>query len=96
MMFKLFLWSALVFFEHGSEMQLVTALVVNVIQLIFQTHFHPFGGQEARLLNILQFATLALTCLINLGGLALNYLKVSSEAYPDHKDSYDVQTAAIQ
>ena len=76
MVFKLMLWSALVFFEHGSEMQLATALVVNAIQLVAHVHFRPFGGKEAWLMNLLQLCALVLTSMINFGGLALNYLKV--------------------
>ena len=41
LVFKLLLWSALVFFDHGSEMQLATALVVNVLQLCFHVRLYP-------------------------------------------------------
>ena len=61
MFFKLALWSALVFFEHGSEMQLATALVVNVLQLCVHIEFKPMGGEEAWLLNVMQACTLILT-----------------------------------
>ena len=61
MIFKLALWSALVFFEHGSEMQLATALVVNVLQLCVHIEFKPMGGEEAWLLNVMQACTLVLT-----------------------------------
>ena len=59
--FKLGLWSALVFFEHGSEMQLATALVVNVLQLCVHIEIKPMGGVDAKLLNIMQACTLVLT-----------------------------------
>ena len=61
MVFKLALWSALVFFKHGSEMQLATALVVNVLQLCAHVFFLPMGGDDAMLLNLLQTGTLVLT-----------------------------------
>ena len=60
-MFKLGLWSALVFFEHGSEMQLAAALVINVLQLCVHLKIEPMGGEEAVLLNLMQAATLVLT-----------------------------------
>ena len=61
MSFELALWSALVFFEHGSEMQLATALVVNVLQLCIHLVLLPMGGENAWLLNLMQAATLVLT-----------------------------------
>ena len=59
--FKLGLWSALVFFEHGSEMQLATALVINVLQLCVHIEIKPMGGEDAQLLNVMQACTLVLT-----------------------------------
>ena len=61
MIFKLGLWSALVFFEHGSEMQLATALVVNVLQLCVHIEIKPMGGEDSKLLNLMQTCTLVLT-----------------------------------
>ena len=61
MLFKLGLWSALVFFEHGTEMQLACALIVNVLQLCVHQTLRPMGGEEAALLNNLQTGTLVLT-----------------------------------
>ena len=61
MVFKLTLWSALVFFDHGSEMQLATALVVNVLQLCIHIELKPMGGEDAKLLNNMQTCTLVLT-----------------------------------
>ena len=58
---ELGLWSALVFFDHGSEMQLATALVINVLQLSVHLAVLPMGGADAVLLNIMQAATLVLT-----------------------------------
>ena len=96
MIFKMMLWSTLVFFEHGSELQLAAALVVNSIQMSAHIHFKPFGGDEAALMNFLQFCTLALTFMINFGGLALNYLNLGSLAFPDKRPLYDAQMHAIQ
>ena len=67
--FKLGLWSALVFFEHGSEAQLATALVINVIWLCVHIYAQPFGGEDSSLLNALQSGTLIITVYINFGGL---------------------------
>jgi len=61
MVFKLALWSTLVFFEHGSELQLATALVVNVLQLCVHIYILPMGGEDAKLLNTMQTCTLVLT-----------------------------------
>ena len=61
MVSKLALWSTLVFFEPQSEMQLATALVVNVLQLCAHIEFKPMGGVEAKLLNVMQACTLVLT-----------------------------------
>ena len=76
-MFKLGLWSALVFFDHGSEMQLATALVVNVLQLCVHVYVLPMGGASAALLNFMQSCTLVLTTYINFGALTMNYLELS-------------------
>jgi hypothetical protein len=67
MCFKLALWSALVFFEHGSEMQLATALVINVMQLCAHMKIEPMGGDEAALLNLMQSASLVLTTCVKTG-----------------------------
>ena len=61
MIFKLALWSTLVFFEHGTEMQLAAALVVNVLQLCVHLVVLPMGGEDAQLLNVMQACTLVLT-----------------------------------
>ena len=61
MVFKLALWSALVFFNHGSEMQLAAALIVNVLQLCVHIYVLPMGGKDATLLNTMQSCTLVLT-----------------------------------
>ena len=61
MVFKLALWSTLVFFEHGTEMQLAAALVVNVLQLCVHIEIKPMGGEDAKLLNLMQSCTLVLT-----------------------------------
>ena len=96
MLFKVLLWSTLVFFEHGSEMQLACALMINVVQLVAHTHFHPFGGQNAQLLNVMQFGTLFLTTFINFGGLAMNYLKLAQAYYPEQADAYDIQLNVLK
>ena len=61
MVFKLALWSTLVFFEHGTEMQLAAGLVVNVLQLCVHLEIKPMGGVDAPLLNVMQACTLVLT-----------------------------------
>ena len=98
-MFKLGLWSALVFFEHGSEMQLAAALVINVLQLCVHIEIKPMGGEDAALLNLMQTCTLVLTTYINFGALSMNYLKVSQTLAhfvdPDSIDEYDASIAAI-
>ena len=98
-MFKLGLWSALVFFEHGSEMQLATALVINVLQLCVHIEIKPMGGDDAALLNLMQTCTLVLTTYINFGALAMNYLEVSQTLAhyvdPGSVDEYDASIAAI-
>ena len=49
------------FFEHGSEMQLATAQVINVLQLCVHIEIKPMGGEDAQLLNVMQACTLVLT-----------------------------------
>ena len=97
--FKLGLWSALVFFEHGSEMQLAAALVINVLQLCVHIEIKPMGGEDAALLNLMQTCTLVLTTYINFGALSMNYLKVSQTLAhfvdPGNVDEYDASIAAI-
>ena len=61
MAFKMGLWSALVFFKPRAPMQLATALVINVMQLCVHQTLHPFGGEDAGLLNALQTCSLVLT-----------------------------------
>ena len=61
MVSKLALWATLVFFEYKSEMQLATALVVNVLQLCVHLIVLPMGGNDAYLLNAMQACTLVLT-----------------------------------
>merc|ERR1719498_1905790 len=51
LLFKLALWATLVFFDHGSEMQLACALVVNILQLCIHVYVLPFGTDDAALLN---------------------------------------------
>ena len=58
------MWSALVFFEHGSEMQLATALIINVMQLCIHLSVRPMGGVDGALLNVMQAATLVLTAQV--------------------------------
>ena len=72
MVFKLALWSTLVFFEHGAVLQLATALVVNVMQLCIHLIVLPMGGKDRVLLNSMQGAALVLTTYINFGALAMN------------------------
>ena len=77
--FKLFLWAALVFFGYGSNQQLTTAMIVNVLQLGVCIHLKPMGGESAPLLNALEIATLVLTTYINFGALNINAALVSKE-----------------
>jgi len=97
--FKLGLWSALVFFEHGSEMQLAAALVINVLQLCIHIEIKPMGGADAALLNLMQTCTLVLTTYINFGALSMNYLEVSKTLAhyvdPSSVDEYGASIAAI-
>ena len=97
--FKLGLWSALVFFDHGSEMQLATALVINVLQLCVHIEIKPMGGKDAALLNLMQTCTLVLTTYINFGALSMNYLKVSQTLAhfvdPASVDEYSASIATI-
>ena len=99
MAFKLALWSTLVFFEHGSEMQLATALVVNILQLCVHIEIKPMGGEDATLLNIMQTCTLVLTTYINFGALSMNYLVVSKSLAefvdPDRIAGFDARISAI-
>ena len=92
-MFKLALWSALVFFVHGSEMQVATALVINVLQLCVHVYLLPMGGVDAALLNGMQTCTLVLTTYINFGALTMNYLELSMTLArfldPTNVDKYD-------
>ena len=62
--FKLVIWFTLVFFEHGSEMQLATALVVNVLNLCVHLAIKPMGGVDGNLLNALQAGTLVTTTYV--------------------------------
>ena len=98
-MFKLALWSALVFFVHGSEMQVATALVINVLQLCVHVYLLPMGGVDAALLNCMQTCTLVLTTYLNFGALSLNYLEVSRTLAqfvdPGSVSDYDAPAAAI-
>ena len=81
MMFKLALWFTLVFFEYGTEMQLGTALVVNILHLCIHLTVRPMGGKDASLLNHMQSATLAITAYITFGGFAMGYVETSKELF---------------
>ena len=97
--FKLGLWSALVFFDHGSEMQLATALVTNVLQLCIHVYVLPMGGEDGPLLNLMQTCTLVLTTYINFGALTMNSLVLSQTlariVEPASVDEYDAPIIAI-
>ena len=98
-MFKLGLWSALVFFEHGSDLQLAVALVINVLQLCAHVDIKPMGGKDAALLNLMQTCTLVLTTYINFGAIMMNSLALSQTLahFVDRGsvDEYDAPIAAI-
>ena len=95
--FNLGLWSTLVFFKYGSEVQLAAALVINVMQLCVHVNVLPYcdknGPGEAALLNVMQTLTLVLTTYINFGALTINYLEVSKTLAlfvdPDSVGNYD-------
>ena len=72
--FKLALWSALVFFDHGSELQLACAMIINVLQLVIHVRIRPFGGDESKLLNLMQTATLVLTTRVHFEFIFLIHL----------------------
>eukprot|EP00947_MAST-08B_sp_MAST-8B-sp1_P004197 g4197.t1 len=76
MLFKLALWATLVFFEHGSQFQLIMSAVICSIQLGFHAHFEPF---EHGFKNVLQYLSFILVSFAAFSGLALNYVKVSLE-----------------
>ena len=64
MIFKLALYATLVAFDYQSEMQLATALVVNVMQLCVHIFVLPMSGddlEDSKLQNVLQACTLVLT-----------------------------------
>merc|ERR1711871_78016 len=71
MLFKLALWSSLVFFPQKSETQMATALVVNVINFGILCYLQPY---KKHYINSLQIGVLVVTCGINFTGLVLNYL----------------------
>jgi len=92
-----------VFFEFGSEMQMATALVVNVLQLCVQIYVQPFGDKEApgeaALLNMMQTLTLVLTSFITIGASTLNALEVSKAlaryADPDSVGLYELPSVFV-
>ena len=77
MTFKLLLASTLSFFDHGSEMQLAVALVVNVTHMMIHIYVLPFA---LKISNQLETAALFLKCALNMCGLAMNYLSVAKKA----------------
>ena len=74
MMFKVFLWAILVFFDHGSQFQQVTATLICVIQLSAHARFQPYRDPFK---NWLQYAGLSLVAITSFGGLVINYLEVT-------------------
>ena len=81
MLFKIMLWSALVFAEYGSQMQLATALVINVLQLLVMVHLKPFGGELGDDMNFLNGLALMFTALMNFVGFAMSHLELASKYY---------------
>eukprot|EP00947_MAST-08B_sp_MAST-8B-sp1_P003342 g3342.t1 len=76
MLFKLSLWATLVYFEHGSQFQLATSVIVCCIQLAFHARLEPFND---RFKNAVQYVSLILVAFTSFSGLILNYLVVSAE-----------------
>ena len=74
MCFKFGLWSTLVFFDYGTELQLGVALLINILQLCVHVYCQPFGGDGAAWLNGLQTGTLVLTSYINFGSIFIKHL----------------------
>ena len=97
MSFKILLWSTLVFFEHGSELQLSMALIVNILQLCVHVYLLPFGGDDAVLLNLLQAGVLVLTTYLNFGGLLINHLQLAVLYEQEHsKELTNVRIEGFQ
>merc|ERR1712216_756670 len=99
MLFKLALWSALVFFDSGSEMQLATALITNILLLCVHLTLLPMGGAAAALLNIMQTAILVLIVYITFGAFSMDYLvalqSLAKFTDPQSVDEYDAHIRAI-
>eukprot|EP00947_MAST-08B_sp_MAST-8B-sp1_P001888 g1888.t1 len=76
MLFKLALWATLVYFEHGSQFQLATSVVVCWIQLAVHARLEPFNDLFK---NMVQYVSLILVTFASFSGLVLNYLEVSVE-----------------
>ena len=74
MIFKLALWACLVFFPQGSELQLATALLLNIINLLLLAYFYPYKNP---FYNGLQVGVLIITTGVNFYGLIVNHLVLS-------------------
>ena len=78
MVFKLGLWVALCFFSDGSQLQLVTALAMTIVQVTVHARLLPYSSDAK---NFLQTIGLFLTAAVSFSGMTLNYLLVAqSEA----------------
>ena len=65
MLFKLALWASLVFPDHGSQLQLSMALIVNVLQITVHVYLKPYGREDAAIMNLMHGAGIVLTLYIN-------------------------------
>ena len=74
MVFKLGLWVALCFFADGSQLQLVTALAITIVQLTVHARLLPYSSDAK---NFLQTIGLILTAAVAFSGMTLNYLLVA-------------------
>ena len=79
MLFKLALWASLVFPDHGSQLQLSMALIVNVLQITVHVYLKPYGREDAAIMNLMHGAGIVLTLYINFSEFSMNYLLTSKE-----------------
>merc|ERR1711871_1114354 len=76
-------------------MQLTFALVINICHLIIHIYVLPF---KVAVMNQLESAALLLKCILNLCGLAMNYLEVAIKAssIKEEEKAYQDQIETIQ
>eukprot|EP00947_MAST-08B_sp_MAST-8B-sp1_P000323 g323.t1 len=76
MTFKLALWATLVFFEHGSQIQLAMSAAICFLQLGVHARYEPF---ETRFKNTMQYVSYTLVAFTAFSGLVLNYIGLATE-----------------